>query len=986
MLNRRMIGLFLKTAVCLAMLLLSMPGNVCGSDAVTADLLQARYDRINRLLKDGRLDDALQQALRTLDMARGLYGQESAGTAPAIDRVAAVYRAMGRFADAETNLIAALDLVRRGPDLPPEYTVSALNNLAGLYREMGRYGDAEALYLRAVDMQKSLRDESGEGEAALLSNLAVLYMNLARYADAEPLLKRVLAMAEKKAEPDRLSQRMKISMDGRRLEWGRRMLNLANLYFEMKRHEDAESLTMRALGIFQPILGEEHPEVARVKGDLGVLYSATGQYARAEKLLTEAINSASTAYGDKPQPVVAEYYVSLAQLYQEMGNYRDALKVAGHALPILQNTLGGSHPKTLRCLNTIAVIHIYRGEYEQAESVLRQVLETARASLGSRHESLAVYLSNLGNVLAARGRHREANRMFAGAIGINEQKREDAFLILSEQQKLNYVSSMLHQVKLYLSHLLQHGASDPEALGEAMTVWLRWKGAVQEAQGRYGDALYRSDDPVLRRKFDELVRVRRELGGIQLFGGQAARQRGAAETASRLEKRKQALEAELSGLSRDYAFERRIGKVDIARLTELLPPDAVYVDFAEIAMTDFSRQMPGRMHYAAFVVASGGKDPVRLLDIADRDALDAVIGSYLKEMRKKAAGRPDHDPTRLERDAVQLYRMLLNPLLPGLNVRTRLYVSPDGLLNLIPLEVLKSESGRYAVEDYRINYVASGRDLARFDTVDPPVGRAVILADPDFDLKRPGQGDTQTPAVEAAEDGRRPAVGIFSGVHFDRLPDTKQEAEAIGTLLKASGYRVDLYEGREAVEENLFAVRHPRILHIATHGYFLNGNATASAATRGVRILLQEPVLTNLNDPVQNPMLRSGVALAGANASIRVGTDHGLVSAERVLGLNLRGTDLVTLSACETGTGDIRAGEGVFGLKRAFLMSGAKTLMMSLWNVPSAETTTLMTEFYTRMSRGALKASALREAKLKMMKQNPHPFYWGAFIMVGKPE
>lgn len=190
-----------------------------------------------------------------------------------------------------------------------------------------------------------------------------------------------------------------------------------------------------------------------------------------------------------------------------------------------------------------------------------------------------------------------------------------------------------------------------------------------------------------------------------------------------ISRRKQALEAELSGLSRDYALERRIGKVDIARLTELLPPDAAYVDFAEIALTDFSRQMPGRMRYAAFVVAPGGKDPVRLLDIADRDALDAVVGSYLKEMRKKAAGLPDHDTARLERDAVRLSRMLLNPLLPGLNGRTRLYVSPDGLLSLIPLEVFKSDSGRYAVEDFRIHYVASGRDLARFDTVGPPTGR-----------------------------------------------------------------------------------------------------------------------------------------------------------------------------------------------------------------------------------------------------------------------
>jgi CHAT domain-containing protein len=985
MLNRRIVALPFKIIVaCAFLLLVSMPGSAHSSDADQSDLLQARYDRTNRLLKDGRLDEALNQALKALDMAKSIYGKDSARTAPAIDRVAAVYRAMGRLGDAETNLLAALALVRKGQN--PGYTISALNNLAGLYREMGRYSNAEKLYLQAIDLQKPLPDASGKSEAALLSNLAVLYMNIARYSDAEPLLKRVLAIAEKAAETDWLSREMNISMDSRRLEWGRRMQNLANLYFEMKRYDDAESLTIKALQVFGPILGEEHPEVARLKGDLGALYSATGQYAKAEKLLTEAINTASRAYGDKPQPVTAEYYVTLAQLYQKMGNYKRALDFAGHAFIILQNTLGESNPKTLRCLNNIAVIHIYLGNYKKAESILRSVLETAKRTFGPRHESLAANMANLGDVLAAQGLHSEANRMFAGAISINEQKREDAFLILSEQQKLNYVASMLLQVKLYLSHILQQGPFNKQAVMEAMNTWLRWKGAVQEAQGRYVDALYNADDPVLRRKFDELVRVRRDLAGIQLFGGQADSRQANAEAASKLEKQKQALEAELSGLSRGYALENMIGKVDVARLSELLPHDAVYVDFAEIDMTDFSLQMPEKPHYAAFVMVPGSTEPVRLLDIAERDELDALVVSYMGEMKKKAAGLPGHDQKRLDSYAARLYNMVLKPLAPYLKGRRNLFVSPDGVLNLIPLEVLRSDNGRYAAEEYQINYVASGRDLARSKDAAGAAGQAVIIADPDFDMERRKLNGAQTPAGPTPPFKQAGIVSVFSGVHFDRLPDTKQEADAIGKILTASGYRVNIYENRQAVEENLFAVASPRILHIATHGYFLNGNAAASSATRGVKVLFKENVMADLNNNIQNPMLRSGIVLAGANASIATDMDMGLVSAERILGLHLRGTDLVTLSACETGMGDVRAGEGVFGLKRAFLLSGARTVVMSLWSVPSAETTTLMTEFYTLMSKGAAKGQALRQARLNMMEQNPHPFYWGAFIMVGKPE
>ena len=132
-------------------------------------------------------------------------------------------------------------------------------------------------------------------------------------------------------------------------------------------------------------------------------------------------------------------------------------------------------------------------------------------------------------------------------------------------------------------------------------------------------------------------------------------------------------------------------------------------------------------------------------------------------------------------------------------------------------------------------------------------------------------------------------------------------------------------------------------------------------------------------------MLRSGLALAGVNASLKEGRDDGLVSAEKILGLRLRGTDLVVLSACETGVGDIKNGEGVFGLKRAFILSGAKTVVMSLWSIPSKETTELMTDFYTLWAKGKTKAVAFREARLNLMKKKPNPFYWGAFIMVGNP-
>lgn len=214
-------------------------------------------------------------------------------------------------------------------------------------------------------------------------------------------------------------------------------------------------------------------------------------------------------------------------------------------------------------------------------------------------------------------------------------------------------------------------------------------------------------------------------------------------------------------------------------------------------------------------------------------------------------------------------------------------------------------------------------------------------------------------------------------MRFDRLPDTKTEADKIGALLRGKNMEVKSFTGARALEAVLYSAESPKILHLATHGYFLKTEESK-----------QEAELTDSSiDPgIENPMLRSGMAFAGANVSLNEGRDEGLASAEKLSGLKLRGTELVVLSACETGVGEVNNGEGVFGLKRAFILSGAKTVVMSLWSVPSAETAEMMGEFYGLWQSGMSKANALREAKLRLMKKKGNPFYWAAFTMSGNPD
>ncbi len=215
---------------------------------------------------------------------------------------------------------------------------------------------------------------------------------------------------------------------------------------------------------------------------------------------------------------------------------------------------------------------------------------------------------------------------------------------------------------------------------------------------------------------------------------------------------------------------------------------------------------------------------------------------------------------------------------------------------------------------------------------------------------------------------------------FSRLPDTKKEADVIQTILSQKmQIPVKNYQNEKAAEAVLLSADSPVILHLATHGYFIGKDDQKNKG----------PADKNKDDsPVllkDSPMFRSGLALAGINLSLREGKDEGIMSAEKVMGLKLFGTDLVVLSACETGVGDVQSGEGVFGLKRAFILSGARAVVLSLWSVPSVETMQLMTRFYTLMAEGKSKAEALRQSKLELVKKRPNPFYWGAFILVGNP-
>ncbi|NOU09179.1 MAG: CHAT domain-containing protein, partial [Nitrospira sp.] len=368
--------------------------------------------------------------------------------------------------------------------------------------------------------------------------------------------------------------------------------------------------------------------------------------------------------------------------------------------------------------------------------------------------------------------------------------------------------------------------------------------------------------------------------------------------------------------------------------------------------------------YVSYLLKRSG-DPVAI-DLGTAQPIDDLIPEFRTALSDKAS-------TFFKGVAATLFEKLIAPLRPHFGQSKQLLLSPDGALNLLPFAALVDKDGKYLLEHFEVTYLTSGRDLLRMADESRPRESAVVLADPNYG--EPPRGGLP---VETGLEPTRSADLDRSGRIFPELKGAAKEAAALQSLLNLDAEHV-LTRDR-ATEANLRKLSGPRILHMATHGFFLNDLQLKTALRRvGFSAELAPLPLS------ENPLLRSGLALAGANVRRSGATDDGILTAAEVAQLDLLGTQLVVLSACETAVGTVQTGEGVYGLRRALALAGAQTQLVSLWKVEDGATRELMVDYYQRLLKGEGRSAALRAAQQAMLT-NPareHPCYWAAFIPIG---
>jgi CHAT domain-containing protein len=671
-------------------------------------------------------------------------------------------------------------------------------------------------------------------------------------------------------------------------------------------------------------------------------------------------------------------------------------------------------------LNQQAFELYQQGRYAEAIPLAEQALAIREQALGPEHPDVATSLNNLALLYAALNRPDQAHPLCLHAQQIHAHLIEQIMGFTSEAQKLDFLVTINFQLHHFLSLVSQQLVQNSSARKDGLDIWLQRKGVVLEAQQRFQDALVYSDDPAAVKTVQELAMVRMQLSNLAFAGpgkeGPEAYQQRLAE----LKTQKERLEAALSRLSQQFAVSRKVAQADTNQVATALPLHTAFLDFARVDMFNFKaigteeRWQPA--HYLVFLLFAGQRDDVRLMDLGDAATIDQAVAAFKETVTDLIR---DRTGAKSIAAAQQVYQLVFAPLQKELGDVKEIFISPDGNLNLIPFEVLVDPDGHFLIETYTFNYLGAGRDLLGFGAFKASDNPPVLMGDPDFDLSTsphpsPDRGGSKGGVGEGVEFNRSAAMRRFA---FKRLPGTHAEVEAIQALLKGAKSEISLsnqdltllhlYTDKDAREEELFRHPSPRILHLATHGFFLEDQDLSAfvSPTRGEGLVFDSArarpkiVKAETSPPggplpqFENPLVRSGIVLAGANTA--AGTDtasEGIVTAEKIPGLKLRGTELVVLSACETRLGAVQSGEGVFGLRRAFTQAGAKSLVMSLWSVPDKETKELMIRFYQNLLSGKLnRREALRQAALKQMQVvkdrygAPHPFYWGAFVFLGEP-
>jgi len=906
-----------------------------------------------------------------LSLRRELFGSAHEDVAASLNNLGNLYCAQSDYSLAEPLFVECLE-IRRSILEPDDPNIAiTLNNLAILYADMGRFAEAKVLYEETLKAFETSLGSEHPYTATCRNNLAVFYQDLGEYNKSERLHKQALQT--------RIDQ-----LGSDHPEVAHSMNNLAAVYWSQGKSDEAESLYIEAMSIWREVYGAHSPDLARSMTNLADLYRDRGEYRKADSLLNKALQIRLSQLGDD-HPDVALSYLKLAALSLKQGLFQTSANYADKALTIITAAFGKNHPERARCLYNIAQAQTAIGNFKASINNLNEALRTYIELFGHEHPMVASVYYQLALAYAHRNVPDSAVAYYIKFRRTREKFIEYAFSSVSEDQKLKYI-----QDYPIIDHsLLSYALTDPsgKSQSEAFEMILKGKALIVEvvsAERRYA---YQSYDSTVIGNIRTYNNLNSEIANLAIAGVENLEPDMYQSRIRFLYRNKDSLEALISENCQEFREDLAYKRFTIEDIASQIASDQLLIEFFRYSPYDFANPginitQPQAERYLAFTFTSGSN--IAMHDLGPVNIIDSLITEVRKEISSSAAKLYSEYrielENRLKKPLNELYQTLIKPLIgefPGIK---SFLISPNGQLNLLPFEILTNANGEYLLENYQISYISSGRELLQFSPERSRLKMVMILASPDYDCYQSDEPVAGNLVHDVSEQLNL-AVGPVRGgdnclsSKFSRLSYTEKEKNTIIRVLENDpAIHIESFTGAQATEGLLKNMKvAPDVLHLSTHGFFCE----------------------NRDNFYDNPLSRGGLAFAGANCIFAdhklANVEDGILTALEVTGIDLNGTDLVVLSACETGVGDIENSEGVYGLRRAFQLAGAGTIIMSLWSVPDKETFEIMETFYGHILDGSTKSEALRQASLEVLRKHRnrynsgHPYFWGGFILSGNP-
>ncbi len=953
--------------------------------------------------KLGKYAVAEPQFTEALSIYQSKEPEPSAQHANAKNGLGVLYDMIGRYEDAEVLLLSAVQWRKQLlGDTSPDYAES-LRNLAGLYKNMGRYSESERAHQEALLIVKSYGDNT-LSYANSLYNFALLYHAIGNFRQAENMLKQSLSI-NKAILGDKISA------------YATGLNGLANLYADLGSFTEAESLYKKQIEIVKADLGEDHPHYATALANLGALFYQMGRYEQAESIYTKVLELDRKHFGaDHIESALILNY--MAVLYRDMNKLNASEEYFKKALEIQKKQLGITHPEYIKSViglgdtyvragklkegialynqsmsyfetpdgqasanyitfvNNLAALYKSTGNFTSAEKWYNEAMRLQLTQWGETSSSYLRTLANLGELYFSMGQYEKAEPLLKKVLTSYLKELQNNFPAMSEREKSQFYKTVSFHFDLFNSFTVSTANQNTLLLGDMYNHHLATKGMLISASLQLKSQILKSKNAELIELYKTWVQKKEQIA--------RARKLSVAEKLKRniniedLENESNELERTLSLKSEKFnatahqnlhtwqdvqaKLKKEEAAVEIIRFRKYNSKFTVFTD---------------TIYYAALIIkADTEKNPALVLLENGNDLEKKYLKYYRNVIQQQKNG--------IEIDDKSSYPQFWQKIGEQLRDIKKIYLSVDGFYNQVNLNTLiNPATGKYLIDEIDIDILTNTSDLIKANkSAKSKKQTASLIGFPNYNMSQGERhAEIKKEGIPISESGELSTVNVRFAESMNtikELPGTRLEVESIGKILGSKKWEVKTLLNNTALEENVKRMQGPTLFHIATHGFF-------------------EPDLESENDTknlkYENALFRSGLLLAGSAETIykkanalEVGdedTEDGVLTAYEAMNIDLQNTELVVLSACETGLGEVTNGEGVYGLQRAFKVAGAEAIIFSLWKVDDAATQKLMTSFYNFWLASGNKRDSFTKAQVAIREEYKLPFFWGAFVLIG---